>query len=174
MIKQKVLKFFFVTANRTYSFALNPKNMDAETVIINDFSAQKDEILKYESDDPYMSTMAKITESILKGGVPQGYKIKKINKVASSDKTLTTRELTNYDGLLYKATLLEVENKTDKAIRLNPKDYISIAKEAPKAISIYYNNEVNHLLPYSKAQIIIITKGGRNTNGGVFDGGMSK
>ncbi|WP_270983110.1 TraK domain-containing protein [Campylobacter helveticus] len=153
---------FFVTASKTYSFSLNPKDMEAETIIINDFSASKEEILKYESDDSYMKTMAKITESILKGGTPQGYKTKKIDKVLSKNSTLITKELMNYDGVLYRATLLEVENKTDKAIVLDSKDYIRIAKESPKAISIYYNNEVNHLLPYSKAQIVIITKGGRN------------
>ena len=52
-------------------------------------------------------------------------------------------------------------NKTDKAILLNPKDYIKLAKDTPKAISIYYGNEVNHLLPYAKAKIVIITKGGQ-------------
>ena len=106
--------------------------------------------------------MAKITESILRGGTPQGYKVKKVGKVISNNSTLTTTEIMDYDGVLYKATLLEVENKTKNAIRLNPKDYIQIAKDAPKSISIYYGNEVNHLLPLSKAQIVIISKGGRN------------
>lgn len=161
--KAKSSEVFFVTADRTYSFVLNPKDIEAETIIVNDFSVSKGEILKYESDDPYMSTMAKITENILKGGTPQGYKAKKIDKILSSNEILVIKELMNYDGVLYKATLLEVENKTDKALRLDAKDYISIAKDSPKAISIYYNNEVNHLLPYSKAQVVIITKGGRGT-----------
>ena len=160
--KAQASEVFFVTANKTYSFALNPQDMEAETIVINDFSATKEEILKYESDDAYTQTMAKITESILRGGTPQGYKVKKVGKVISNNSTLTTTEIMDYDGVLYKATLLEVENKTKNAIRLNPKDYIQIAKDAPKSISIYYGNEVNHLLPLSKAQIVIISKGGRN------------
>lgn len=160
--KAQSSEVFFVTESKTYSIALNPMDMEAETIIINDFSATKDTILKYESDDPYMSTMGKMTETILKGGTPQGYKVKKINKVVSKTNVLTTKELTSYDGVLYKAVLIEVENKTKNAVVLNPKDYIQIAKDTPRAISIYYGNEVNHLLPYSKAQVVIITKGGRN------------
>lgn len=159
--KAQASEVFFVTASKTYSFALNPKNIEAETVIINDFSAQKDEILKFEREDAHTHTMTKITESVLKGGTPQGYKAKNINKIIQRNQLMNTKELISYDGVLYKATLLEVENKTDKAILLNPKDYIKLAKDTPKAISIYYGNEVNHLLPYAKAKIVIITKGGQ-------------
>ena len=149
---------FFITESKTYSIVLNPVEMEAETIVINDFAASKEEILKYESNDPFIATMGKITQSIFANGVPQGYKTKKINKIIANDSTLEMKEINTYDGVIYSAALIEVRNKTDKALVLNPKDYIKFAKESPKAISVYYDNEVNHLLPYSRASIVIITK----------------
>lgn len=152
-------EIYFITQAKTYSIVLNPVDMEAETIIINDFSASKEEILKYESDDPFVATMAKISKSIFTNGVPQGYKSKKINKILEKTATLETKELTLYNGVLYSVAVLEVRNRTDKALVLNPKDYIKFAKDTPKAISIYYANEVNHLLPYATASVVIITKG---------------
>lgn len=85
-------------------------------------------------------------------------RVKKVNKILQDTTLLQTKEVNLYNGVLYSATVLEVKNKTDKAIVLNPKDYIKFAKDTPKAISIYYANEVNHLLPYSTASVVIITK----------------
>lgn len=159
--KAQSSEVFFITEAKTYSIILNPIEMEAETIIINDFSASKEEVVKYESEDPFIATMSKITKSIFTNGVPQGYKTKKINKIIENTSTLETKEINNYDGVLYSVSLLEVRNKTDKALVLNPKEYIKFAKQTPKAISVYYANEVNHLLPYSKASVIIITKGVR-------------
>ena len=156
--KAESSEIFFITQAKTYSIVLNPVDMEAETIVINDFSASKDEILKYESDDPFVATMGKISKSIFTNGVPQGYKSKKVNKILQDTTLLQTKEVNLYNGVLYSATVLEVKNKTDKAIVLNPKDYIKFAKDTPKAISIYYANEVNHLLPYSTASVVIITK----------------
>ncbi len=161
--KAQSSEIFFVTANKTYSFAVHPKDMEAETVIINDFGSKKNAILAYESDDPYISTMSKIISGVLKGGSPQGYKAKKVNNIIQKTDRLATTETMRFDGVLYGASLLEVENKTDQPIVLNAKDYIIHAIDTPKAIAIYYDNEVNHLLPYSKAQVVIVTKGGKDT-----------
>ena len=62
---------------------------------------------------------------------------------------------------MYQAHLLEVKNKTKEAIILNPKEFIPIAEDSPKSISIYYDNEVNHLLPLGYAKVVIITKAKR-------------
>lgn len=156
--KAESSEIFFITQAKTYSIILNPTDMEAETIVINDFSANKEDILKYESDDPFVATMAKISKSIFTNGVPQGYKVKKINKILEKTSKLETKEVNLYSGVLYSVAVLEVRNRTDKALVLNPKNYIKFAKDTPKAISIYYDNEVNHLLPYSKASIVIITK----------------
>lgn len=156
--KAESSEIFFITQAKTYSIILNPTDMEAETIVINDFSANKEDILKYESDDPFVATMAKISKSIFTNGVPQGYKVKKINKILEKTSKLETKEVNLYSGVLYSVAVLEVRNKTDKALVLNPKNYIKFAKDTPKAISIYYDNEVNHLLPYSKASVVIITK----------------
>lgn len=156
--KAESSEIFFITQAKTYSIILNPTDMEAETIVINDFSANKEDILKYESDDPFVATMAKISKSIFTNGVPQGYKVKKINKILEKTSKLETKEVNLYSGVLYSVAVLEVRNRTDKALVLNPKNYIKFAKDTPKAISIYYDNEVNHLLPYSKASVVIITK----------------
>lgn len=125
---------------------------------MNDFSADKKEILKYETENDYIATLSKITESILKGGTPQGYKLKEKLKILKDLQDLKISYLSLYEGILYQAHLLEVKNKTKEAIILNPKEFISLAEDSPKSISIYYDNEVNHLLPLGYAKVVIITK----------------
>lgn len=159
--KAESSEIYFITQAKTYSIVLNPVDIEAETIVINDFAASKEEILKYESDDPFVATMAKISKSIFTNGVPQGYKSKKVNKVLEKTATLETKEINFYSGVLYSVSVLEVKNRTDKALVLNPKNYIKFAKDTPKAISIYYANEVNHLLPYATASVVIITKGAK-------------
>ena len=151
-------EIYFITQSKTYSIVLNPQDMEAETIVINDFASSKEEILKYETDDPFVATMGKLSKSVFVGGVPSGYKTKKINKVLQNTTMLETTELNIHSGVLFSVAVLEVRNKTNKALKLNPKSYIKFAKESPKAVSIFYDNEVNHLLPYSKATVVIITK----------------
>ena len=154
----KGAEVFFVTANGTFSFALNPKNIEAQTIIVNDFSVDKKEVLKYERENDYVATLSKITESILKGGTPQGYKLKERPKLLKDLRDIKISYLNTYEGVLYSAHLLEVKNKTKEAIILNPKEFIAIADGSPKSISIYYDNEINHLLPLGSAKVVIITK----------------
>lgn len=159
--KAKEAEVFFITTGKTFSFMLNPKNIEAQTIIVNDFSADKKEILKYEIEDDYIATLSKITESVLKGGTPQGYKLKKRLEPLKDLKDIKISYLNLYEGVLYQAHLLEVKNKTKEAIILNPKEFIPIAEDSPKSISIYYDNEVNHLLPLGYAKVVIITKAKR-------------
>lgn len=157
--KAQPSEIFFITENKTYSFAINPDDkIDAETIIVNDFNADKKEILAYETDDVYMATMSKITEQILKNGTPQGYKVKEVKKVVDKNKETLTKLLNLYSGVIYEAELYEIENMTNKPIILNPRDYIPYAQRTPRAISIYYDNQVNQLLPFNKARVVIITK----------------
>ncbi|AII15631.1 hypothetical protein, TraK family (plasmid) [Campylobacter iguaniorum] len=156
--KAKPSEVFFVTEGKTYAFALNPQEIEAETIIVNDFSKRAEEIVKYETDDTYISTLAKISQLILKGGSPQGYKVKQVDNLLSDQADLKIKEITTYEGVIYTASLVEVSNKTDKPKKLNPKEYIKYANGTPKAITAYYDNEVNYLLPFGKAYVVIVTK----------------
>lgn len=157
--KAKPSEIFFITESKTYAFVLNPKNIKAQTIIINDFTKKVKDIIKYETDDSYVTTLAKISKQILKGNSPQGYKIKKNNKLLSSQADLRIKRIKTYEGVIYNVSLIEVYNKINKVRKLNPKEYIKYATEPLKSITIYYNNEVNNLLPYGKAFVVIITKG---------------
>lgn len=159
----KPTEIFFITETKTYSVALHPKSIDSETIIINDFRTEKQEILKYETEDNYITTLSKITESVLKGGTPQGYKVKERPKKLKDLKDISVSYVNLYEGVLYSAHLLEVKNKTKEALILNPKEFIAYAKDSPKSISIYYDNEVNHLLPLGYAKVVIITKTKKET-----------
>jgi len=156
--KAKPSEVFFVTDGKTYAFALNPKDIEAQTIIVNDFTRKAKEIIKYETDDDYISTLAKISQQILKGGSPQGYKVKQLDNLLSDTADLKIKQVTTYEGVIYSASLIEVLNKTDKPKKLNPKDYIKYSTGAPKAIAAYYDNEVNNLLPFGKAFVVIVTK----------------
>lgn len=158
--KAKSSELFVVTERGTYAFALNPKNIEAQTIIVNSFGKKTKEILKYETEDSHVATLTKISEQIFKGSSPQGYKVKQINRPIDSyfKEGLIAKEVSTYEGVIYMASLIEVENRTNNPQRLDPKSYIKYAKGAPKAIAIYYGNEVNYLLPLKKAQVVIITK----------------
>jgi len=156
--KAKPSEVFFVTDGKTYAFALNPQDIEAETIIVNDFTRKAEEIVKYETDNNYISTLAKISQQILKGGSPQGYKVKQLDNLLSDTTDLKIKQVATYDGIIYTASLIEVLNKTDKPKKLNPKEYIKYSTGTPKAITTYYDNEVNHLLPFGKAFVVIVTK----------------
>lgn len=156
--KAKPSEVFFVTDGKTYAFAFNPQDIEAETIIVNDFTKKAEEIVRYETDDSYISTLAKISQQILKGGSPQGYKVKQVDNLLSDAADLKIKEVATYKGVIYTASLVEVLNKTDKPKKINPKEYIKYATGTPKSITAYYDNEVNHLLPFGKALVVIVTK----------------
>ena len=156
--KAKPCEVYFITQDKTYSFIFYPKNISPQTIIVNDFGAKSKSILKYETEDNYITTLAKITKSILNGLAPFGYQVTPVNRVVYNDKTFTTTLKTIYKGVLYKALLFEVKNKSKYPYKLNPKILYKLADKAPLSLTIFYNNDVNYLLPFSKAQVVIIEK----------------
>lgn len=154
---------FFVTDGKTYALNLIPQDIDAQTIIINDFSKKVEEIVKYETDDDYMTILAKISQSILNGNSPNGYTVKKLNgETYTKDNIYKFHTTTSYKGVLYNAILIEVESTSKQSIVLNPKDFIQYANGTPRAITTYYGNEVNMLLPMNKAIVVIIGKAAKN------------
>ncbi len=154
----KPSEVYFITKNKTYSFLFIPKNIKPQTIIINDFGAKVKEIIKYETEDSYIKTLAKITKTILNNQVPFGYKIKTYNKIVYKDKIFTTVLKNEYDGVIYKAYLFEIHNKSAKPYKLNPRILYNLADKPPVSLTIFYDNQVNYLLPFSKAYIVIIEK----------------
>lgn len=149
---------FFVTDGKTYALNLIPQDIDAQTIIINDFSKKAEEIVKYETDDDYMTILAKISQSILNGNSPNGYTVKKLDGETYTKETYKFHKTASYEGVLYNAILIEVESTSKQSVVLNPKDFIQYANGTPRAITTYYGNEVNMLLPMNKAIVVIIGK----------------
>lgn len=152
------LDLFVVTENGTYSFNLIPKNIPQQTVIINDFFQSKKEIIKYETENSYISTLSKITKDILLKSTVTGYEIKNINKVVSKKSYMEVKLVKEHKGLMYSAYEFNVSNKSNVRRNIDVKDYFSYVKEKPIAISVYYNNEFNELLPFSQAKVIYLYK----------------
>lgn len=158
--KAKPAEVFFVTEKKTYAFNLIPRYIKAQTIIVNDYSKNIDKALKYETEDDYIKTLSKISKQVLLGKIPQGYDVKSINnEIISYNKDVKIKEISIYKGVLYNAHLFEISNKTDKSKKINPKAFISLVKNPPKAITVFYNNEVNLLLPFGKAYVVVITRG---------------
>jgi len=154
----KPSEVYFITKDKTYSFLFIPKNIKPQTIIVNDFGAKAQEVIKYETEDSYIKTLSKITKTILNNQVPFGYKLKTLNKTVYKDKTFTTVLKNKYEGVLYQAYLFTVENKSAKPYKLNPKILYNLADKPPVSLTIFYNNQVNYLLPYSRAYVVIIEK----------------
>lgn len=159
--KAQPFEAYFITQNKTYSFLFIPRKIKPQTIIVNDFKQNTQKILKWETEDNYIKTLSKINKDILNGLAPFGYKVIPVNKVVYKDKIFTTKLKNIYKGVLYKAYLYEVYNNSKKPYRLNPKILYNLSPKTPKAITIFYDNKVNYLLPYSKAQVVIITSGGK-------------
>jgi len=157
--KAEPCEVYFITQNKTYSFVFYPsKTKEPQTIIINDFTTNAKKILKYETDDDYTKTIIKIGKPILKGLVPFGYKMKKINKIIYKDFIFTTILKNIYTGIIYKVSLYTIKNNSTRVYKLNPKILYNLAKTPPIAIIIYYDNNVNYLLPYSEAKVLIFEK----------------
>jgi len=159
--KGKPFEAYFITQSKTYSFVFIPRSIRPQTIIINDFKQDTKKILRWETEDNYIDTLAKINKSILNGLSPFGYKVISVNRVVYKDKIFTTKLKNIYKGVLYKAYLFDVYNNSNKPYRLNPKFLYNLSPKIPKAITIFYNNKINYLLPYSKAQVVIITDGSK-------------
>jgi len=152
----KTSEVYFVTEDKTYSFVFVPKKKKAETIIVNDLLANKQKVLKYETEDNYVSNLSKLTKSVLDNHPPFGYKLKEINKVVYKDNLFTTTYKTLYKGVLYNVNLYEVSYRGKKPIRLNIKNLYNLSKTTPKAISVYYGNKYNYLFSYGTAKVVIV------------------
>ena len=158
--KSAPTEVYFITENGTYSFIFYPKNISPQTIIINDFKTSAKKIIKYETEDNYIKTLSKINKSVLNNLSPFGYKVYKINKVVYHDKSFITTLKNQYKGVLYNVYLYEVNNLTNKPTKLSVKALYGLVHNTPKAITIFYDNQVNYLLPFSKAKVVIVE--GRN------------
>ncbi|WP_187648657.1 TraK domain-containing protein [Nitrosophilus labii] len=156
--KAKPAEVFFVTENKTYTFALIPKNIKAQTIIVNDFTKKAKEILKYETEDDYVTVLAKITTQILKGNTPLGYQLKPLNEQIGKEEGKRYIVKAVYKGVLYNAYLIDVINTTKKPMTIDAKKIAKFSPGKPKAVTVYYGNEANLLLPFQKAQVVIIVK----------------
>jgi conjugal transfer pilus assembly protein TraK len=157
--KSKPCEVYFITQNKTYSFVFYPTNSEKpQTIIVNDFAVKAKKVIKYETEDSYVKTLSKLSTTTLKGLVPYGYKELKKNKVVYRDKVFTTTLKKEYIGVIYKVKLFEVKNKGNKPVKLNTKVLYNLADKTPVSITVFYNNDVNYLLPYSSAKVLIIEK----------------
>jgi len=156
--KAEPTEVYFITQNKTYSFVFHPKNIKPQTIIVNDFASKAKEVIKYETEDSYIKTLSKLTKAVLNNQAPFGYKVFVKNRIVYQDKTFTTTLKSVYEGVIYKVSVYEVKNKSDKPYKLNPKILYNLAKTPPVALSIFYDNDVNYLLPFSSAKVVIIEK----------------
>jgi len=152
----KTSEVYFVTEDKTFSFVFVPKKKKPETIIVNDFVTKAKKVIKYETEDNYILSLSKISKTILKGKLPFGYKLKEINKVIYQDKIFITKLVNEYKGVIYKVYLYSVKNKSNKPVRLSVKALYNLSHNTPKAISIYYGNKINYLLPYGEAKVLIL------------------
>ena len=152
----KTSEVYFVTEDKTFSFVFIPKKIKPETIIVNDFISKAKKIMKYETEDNYIVSLSKISKTILQDKLPFGYKIKEVNKIIYQDNVFITKLLNEYKGVIYKAYLYSVKNKSNKPIRLSIKALYNLSHNTPKSISIYYGNKINYLLPYGKAKVLIL------------------
>jgi len=71
-------QIYLLTEDNTYSIVLVPRSIPAETVIAKVKGiADKDEVIKWEKEHPYISTMKSLIKTMYTGVPPDGYEIVK-------------------------------------------------------------------------------------------------
>lgn len=156
--KAQALDIYFITESKTYSFNLIPKQIDQQTIIVNDFSSSLKKTLKYETEDSYIQTLSKITKSILNDEVPNGYKLKEINKIIKKSFSQNIIMENLYEGVVFKAYLFKIKNNTSQTQNIDIKEFFNYVQEKPASIAVFYDNEYNELLAHDEAKVVFIFK----------------
>ena len=68
-------QLYFLTENRTYSLALVPKKIPAETIIAKIDEGLNEKALKWEKENPFVATVKELMKSMYKSIPPNGYEV---------------------------------------------------------------------------------------------------
>lgn len=144
----KKSELFISTKNGTYSFVIEPTEIDAKTYIIQNIQNQNENILKFEMDSP-RKVFKEITKNIFLNEEFENYeKIKFSKEAIILDNLLVTPKLI-FKGKVYSAYLFNIKAREDIE-NINEKLFINLDLKNKRSISVkdkkLFKNQTTQLI----------------------------
>lgn len=144
----KKSELFISTKNGTYSFVIEPTEIDAKTYIIQNIQNQNENILKFEMDSP-RKVFKEITKNILINEEFENYeKIKSSKEAIILDNLIVTPKFI-FKGKIYSAYLFNIKAREDIE-NINEKLFINLDLKNKRSISIkdkkLFKNQTTQLI----------------------------
>lgn len=144
----KKSELFISTKNGTYSFVIEPTEIDAKTYIIQNIQNQNENILKFEMDSP-RKVFKEITKNIFLNEEFENYeKIKFSKEPIIIDNLLVTPKLI-FKGKIYSAYLFNIKAREDIE-NINEKLFINLDLKNKRSISVkdkkLFKNQTTQLI----------------------------
>lgn len=144
----KKSELFISTKNGTYSFVIEPTEIDAKTYIIQNIQNQNENILKFEMDSP-RKVFKEITKNIFLNEEFENYeKIKFSKEAIILDNLLITPKLI-FKGKIYSAYLFNIKAREDIE-NINEKLFINLDLKNKRSISVkdkkLFKNQTTQLI----------------------------
>ena len=134
-----------------FTVILVPKKIPTQTVILKPKFSDKKKALKFETSNPYETTIKQLIKKAYRGEPIDGYSIRKVHKPYKRFKQLNMDIERVYIGAVYKITEYSLTGK--QSIDLTEKLFIPYLNN-PVAISL----TKLHLNPGEKARMFVIEK----------------
>ena len=144
----KKSELFISTKNGTYSFVIEPTEIDAKTYIIQNIQNQNENILKFEMDSP-RKVFKEITKNIFLNEEFENYeKIKFSKEAIIIDNLIVTPKLI-FKGKIYSAYLFNIKAREDIE-NINEKLFINLDLKNKRSISVkdkkLFKNQTTQLI----------------------------
>lgn len=144
----KKSELFISTKNGTYSFTIEPNQLEAKTYVIQNIQNKNENLLKFELNEP-RKVLSDITKNILLNEEVENYeKIKSSKDVFILDNLIITPKFV-FKGKLYTAYLFNVMAR-DEIQNINEKIFLNIDIKNKKSIAIkdkkLFKNQVTQLV----------------------------
>lgn len=144
----KKSELFISTKNGTYSFVIEPTEIDAKTYIIQNIQNQNENILKFEMDSP-RKVFKEITKNIFLNEEFENYeKIKFSKEPIIIDNLLVTPKLI-FKGKFYSAYLFNIKAREDIE-NINEKLFINLDLKNKRSIAVkdkkLFKNQTTQLI----------------------------
>lgn len=128
-------ELFVSTLNATYSFTIEPKNIDAQTYFIQNNQIKTQKLLKFEMN-PVRKVLKNITKDIFLFQAHEKYKKSTFLEREVILGNLLIKPKYQYEGKIYKAYLYDVIALDNIDIPIDEKIFLSLQPKQKRSISI--------------------------------------
>ncbi|CUU89992.1 TraK protein [Campylobacter hyointestinalis subsp. hyointestinalis] len=151
------IEVYFVTESKTYSFIFIPKEIKAQTVLINDKKKKLEEVFEKEKMLPFNTNITNIAKYIFtKGEIPGYEKVHLDNKLLAKNDSVAIYAINKHAGYKYDIFELKLVNLTNHGVSVEERNLIGLIDRSTYAVSIYYDNAVYEMAPHGSAKAILI------------------